>query len=115
MRKEQKISIEEEIKILENALSGALLLPSECAFVNTEIIKICLETLKTYESWELLIKHEITEQVRANAIDDYHKEMLDIIEGNEEFTDWQKYEILQCNDLVKENLKEQENEMQTQK
>ena len=29
------MSIEEEIKILENALSGALLAPSECAFVIT--------------------------------------------------------------------------------
>lgn len=39
------------------------------------------------------------------AIDEYRKEMQDMIEGNEEFTDWQKYEILECNDLVAEQLK----------
>lgn len=63
------MTIEEEIEILENALSGALLVPSECAFVNTQVIKICLDTLKTYESWELLIEYEIKNKVRADAID----------------------------------------------
>lgn len=47
------------------------------------------------------------EDVRKNAIEEYRKEMHDMIEGNEEFTDWQKYEILQCNELVAEQLKEQ--------
>ena len=53
-------------------------------------------------AWELEKK-----KVRADAIDEYRKEMHDMIEGNEEFTDWQKYEILQCNELVAEQLKEQ--------
>ena len=66
----EEMSIEEEIKILENALSGALLVPSECAFVSIEIIKICLETLRTYESWELLIRHEIEKQIRADTIEE---------------------------------------------
>lgn len=73
------MSIEEEIKILENALSGALLVPSECAFVSTEIIKICLETLKTYESWELLIRHEIEKQIRADAIEKFEKTKTDVL------------------------------------
>lgn len=46
-------------------------------------------------------------QIRADAIEEYRKEMHDMIEGNEEFTDWQKYEILECNELVAEQLKEQ--------
>lgn len=44
---------------------------------------------------------------RADAIEEYRKEMHDMIEGDEEFTDWQKYEILECNELVAEQLKEQ--------
>lgn len=36
----------ERIDELKNALQGALLVPSECAFVSTEIIKICIETLE---------------------------------------------------------------------
>lgn len=47
------------------------------------------------------------EQGKADAIEEYRKEMHDMIEGDEEFTDWQKYEILQCNELVAEQLKEQ--------
>lgn len=65
------MTIKEEIKILENALSGALLVPSECTFVNTEVIKICLDTLKTYESWENLIRYEIEKQIKAEAIDEF--------------------------------------------
>jgi hypothetical protein len=48
-------------------------------------------------------------QIRAEALDEYHKEMQEIIEGNEEFTDWQIHEILYCNDLVLEQLKEKAN------
>lgn len=51
------------------------------------------------------------QQGSADAIEEYRKEMHDMIEGNEEFTDWQKYEILQCNELVAEQLKEQNNEI----
>lgn len=58
--------IEDEIALLENALKGALLVPSECTFVSSEIIKTCLDTLKTYESWEYLITHEIEQKVRAD-------------------------------------------------
>lgn len=65
------MKIEEEIEILENALKGALLVPSECAFVNTQIIKICLDTLKCYESWENLIEYEIGQKVRADTIDEF--------------------------------------------
>ena len=61
------MTIDEEIEILENALRGALLVPSECAFVDTQIIKICLDTLRTYESWENLIRYEIEEKIRAEA------------------------------------------------
>lgn len=49
---------------------------------------------------------EIYDKGRADAIEEYRKEMQDMIEGNEEFTDWQKYEILECNELVAEQLKE---------
>lgn len=41
--------IKSAIETLENALKGALLVPSECAFVGTDIISICLETLKDRE------------------------------------------------------------------
>ncbi len=50
---------------------------------------------------------EHDKQIRADVIEEYRKEMHDMIEGNEEFTDWQKYEILECNELVAEQLKEQ--------
>ena len=43
---------------------------------------------------------------KASAIEEYRKEMHDMIQGNEEFTDWQKHEILECNELVAEQLKE---------
>lgn len=46
------------------------------------------------------------EKIRTDAIESYRKEMHDIIEGNEEFIDWQKYEIFECNELVAEQLKE---------
>ena len=72
------MSIEEEIKILENALSGAFLVPSECAFVSTEIIKICLDTLKTYESWENLIRYEIEKQIKAEVIDSINDNIHEI-------------------------------------
>ena len=52
---------------------------------------------------------DIKAEARQSAIDEYRKEMHDMIEGNEEFTDWQKYEILECNELVAEQLKEGEN------
>lgn len=45
---------------------------------------------------------------RADGIEEYRKEMHDMIEGDEEFTDWQKYEILECNELVAEQLKSQD-------
>lgn len=48
-------------------------------------------------------------KVRADVIDEYRKEMHDMIDGNEEFTDWQKHEIIECNELVAEQLKEQKN------
>lgn len=45
------------------------------------------------------------EQGRVDAIEKYRKEVHDMIYGNEEFTDWQKHEILECNELVAEQLK----------
>lgn len=68
--------IKEEIEILENALKGALLVPSECGFVSTQVIKICLDTLKTYESWENLTRYEIEKEVRAKAFDEYKELVL---------------------------------------
>lgn len=56
--------------------------------------------------WDEAKKHDT--EVRAEAIEEYRKEMHVIIEGNEEFTDWQKLEILECNELVAEQLKEKE-------
>lgn len=47
------------------------------------------------------------QQGKTDAIKEYHKEMHDIVEGDEEFTDWQKHEILLCNDCVLEQLEEQ--------
>lgn len=86
------MSIEEEIKILENALSGALLVPSECTFVSTEIIKICLDTLKTYESWENLIKYEIEQQIRADAINEVNESINDngAFQMNPQITEYDK-------------------------
>lgn len=49
-------------------------------------------------------------KIRADAIEEYRKEMRDIIEGDEEFTDWQKYEFLECNEVVAELLKERKHE-----
>ena len=85
------MSIEEEIKILENALSGALLVPSECAFVSTEIIKICLDTLKTYESWENLIRYEIEKQIRADAIDEFVKKICEKYTKEESKGNYKQY------------------------
>lgn len=47
---------------------------------------------------------------RADAIEEYRKEMHDIIEGDDEFTDWQKHEFLGCCEVVAEQLKEKKNE-----
>lgn len=58
------------------------------------------------KKWDLEKEHDAN--VRANAIEEYRKELHDMIEGNEEFTDWQKHEILECNELVAEQLKESE-------
>lgn len=81
-----------------------------------------LEELKAYKELDLEIPQHFTKEqsdwikayvilkkkeAKAETIDEYYKEMRDMIEGNEEFIDWQKYEILQCNYLVKEQLKEQ--------
>lgn len=41
--------IKSAIETLENALKGAFIVPSECALVGTDIISICLETLKDRE------------------------------------------------------------------
>lgn len=65
--------------------------------------KMILDLIQEYEH-----RNDYKAQIRAEVIDEYHKEMHAIIEGNEEFTDWQKYEILECNELVAEQLKEQE-------
>ena len=46
---------------------------------------------------------------KADGIEEYRKEMHEYIDGNEEFTDWQKHEILECNELVAEKLKENKN------
>lgn len=57
-------------------------------------------------TWRLEKQKLITE-----TIEKYRKEMQDIIEGNEKFTEWQKREILECNELVAEELKGQKNEI----
>lgn len=44
---------------------------------------------------------------RADAIDEFETKLVDIILGNEEFTDWQKQEISLCLECVIEQLKEQ--------
>lgn len=51
---------------------------------------------------------EVRADERAKAIEEYRKEMQEMIEGDDEFTDWQKHEILECNELVAEQLKESE-------
>lgn len=48
-------------------------------------------------------------RIREEVIEEYRKEMQDIIEGDDEFTDWQRYEILMCNEVVAEELKEKKN------
>lgn len=88
-------------------------IPSHRVICNTcaeehEQLASWLEELKLYRdrNYRKTIAYN---KGRADAIDEYHQEMHDMIEGDEEFTDWQKYEILQCNDLVAEQLKEQHN------
>lgn len=44
---------------------------------------------------------------RADAIEELETKLVDIILGNEEFTDWQKQEISLCLECVIEQLKEQ--------
>lgn len=46
-------------------------------------------------------------QIRAEVIDEIETKLVDIILGNEEFTDWQKQEISLCLECVIEQLKEQ--------
>lgn len=67
--------------------------------MNINDIEIIMET-RIFRNW--LNEHD--KQIRAEAIEEYRKEMHDMIEGDEEFTDWQKYEILQCNELVTERV-----------
>lgn len=43
------MKVEDQIAILENALSGALMVPSECAFVSTEVIQAALDAIKHNE------------------------------------------------------------------
>ena len=45
--------------------------------------------------------------IRADTIDELETKLVDIILGNEEFTDWQKQEISLCLECVIEQLKEQ--------
>lgn len=48
------------------------------------------------------------EQGRLDAIEEYRREMHDMIVGNEEFIAWQKHEICECNELVAEQLREKD-------
>lgn len=57
---------------------------------------------------ECPLNEEIRADERAKTIEEYRNKMKEIIDG-EDFTDWQKYEILECNDIVAEELKEQSN------
>lgn len=50
---------------------------------------------------------EYTKQIRADAIDEIKKELIDIIKGNEQFVDWQKEEICLCIECAIDELKEQ--------
>ena len=72
-------------------------------------ITMCLEGNtegKVLASFDL---DEFANKVRADAIDELETELIDIILGNEEFTDWQKQEISLCLECVIEQLKEQNN------
>lgn len=73
---------DEEIAMLENALEGALLVPSECTFVSSEVIKSCLDTLKAYESWEELIRYEIEEKIRADERAKIVDQVIEILKTN---------------------------------
>ena len=53
---------------------------------------------------------DIVLEARNDAIDEFETKLVDIILGNEEFTDWQKQEISLCLECVIEQLKEQNNE-----
>ena len=53
------------------------------------------------------IPDEIVARIRKDAIDELETKLVDIILGNEEFTDWQKQEISLCLECVIEQLKEQ--------
>lgn len=52
------------------------------------------------------IENEFVKKIRADAIDEIETKLVDIILGNEEFTDWQKQEISLCLECVIEKFKE---------
>ena len=47
--KGRRMKITEQIKELEKALQRSLMHENECAFVHTRTIKICLDSLQTWE------------------------------------------------------------------
>ncbi len=63
-----------------------------------------IEHLEREYGIEPIEEHD--KQIRAEVIEEYRKEMHDMIDGDDEFTDWQKYEFLECNKQVAEQLKE---------
>lgn len=56
------------------------------------------------------IPNEIVADIRADAIDEIRTELIDMILGDEEFTAWQKEEIILCVKYAIEQLKEQSND-----
>lgn len=58
----------------------------------------------------MLLTEEQVAEIRTETIDELKKEFVDIVQGNEEFIDWQKQEIILYLECAIEKLKEQKNE-----
>jgi len=55
----------------------------------------------------MLLTEEQVAEIRADSIEELKKEFVDIVQGNEEFIDWQKQEIILYFECAIENVKEQ--------
>lgn len=109
-------SIDEKIIVLENALQGALLVPSECTWVGTDVIKMCVDTLKCYKSWELLIRHEVEKEAYQQGKIDAINELVKLVCSYYTMQERAGY-YADTNNMIKqriadfgEQLKEQKNE-----